>query len=135
MGKGPFVNGKEMKELGNYWPCSIVEDGKWYNSVEQYFQSKKCADQVQAMMMAVLTPEECAVYGQKVTLVPNWEEIKIGVMERAVRLKFEQNIDLRDLLCSTSPKRLFFCEKGKKQDWWDVQNERILTEMRLHYYL
>jgi ribA/ribD-fused uncharacterized protein len=130
MGKGPHVNGKQIDELGNYAQCTFTEDGVVYHSVEQYFQSKKCRQQHEWLTMVRLSPEECARYGRRVKLVDNWESIKRGVMERAIHLKFDQNPHLMDILRSTFPHRLYFCEGGKEQDEWDVANEAILTELR-----
>jgi predicted NAD-dependent protein-ADP-ribosyltransferase YbiA (DUF1768 family) len=128
MGKGPYVNGARIDELGNYHLCQFTEDGVTYNSVEQYFQSKKC----KGHNLLALSPQQCAVAGRRVELPGDWESVKVGVMERANRLKYEQCERLKELLCSTAPHRLFFCEHDK-QDYWDHENERILTELRASF--
>ena len=137
MGKGPFVNGQEIPELGNYMECTFrdEDEGITYHSTEQYFQSKKCKDRLEFEKMMTLSPIECARFGRRVIkLVDNWESIKVKVMERGNLLKFEQISQLRDSLTSTYPHRLYFCE-NKKQDQWDVFNETILTELRRSFFL
>jgi len=115
-----MVNGTYVPELGNYWPCKIVEDEIEYNSVEQYYQSKKAGKKLEG------TPEECARLGRKVSPLPeDWETRKLKVMERGIKLKYDQNLDLRDILIKTDPHRLFFCENGKEQDFWDIWNENF----------
>ena len=117
MGKGPFIGKYRYDELGNYWHCWIIEDIKLYNSVEHYYQCRKSEDHEKARNdMVLLTPEECAKFGRKINLVPNWELIKYDVMKKAIALKFEQHPNLKQLLIATYPQRLYFCENGIKQD-------------------
>lgn len=122
MGKGPFINGQRVDKLGNYWKCEIKEAGLVYNSVEQYYQSRKCLKIREFnKMMSIQDPKKCVYYGRKITLIPGWEQIKYSVMKRAIHLKFEQHPELRKLISTD----LYFCENGHTQDQWDIWNQEI----------
>ena len=44
--------------------------------------------------------------GRRVKLRPDWEQVKVGLMEEIVRAKFTQNEDLKQRLLATGDKRL-----------------------------
>jgi ribA/ribD-fused uncharacterized protein len=130
MGKGPLVDGREVVELGNYFKCSFVEGEFTFTSVEQYFQFHKSEMiSYRVCILACTTPLGCWRLGRSVVLRDDWESLKVGVMERANRLKFTQNKNLCDILRMTSPHPLVFCEHTPR-DFWDMENQRILEELR-----
>ena len=59
-----------------------------------------------------LTPGQCKEWGQKVKLVEDWEEIKIPVMRRLVKAKF-QNPEMRAKLMATGDQELI------EGNWWN----------------
>ena len=51
-------------------------------------------------------PGKCKGMGRRVKLRPDWEQVKVGLMEEIVRAKFTQNEELKRLLLATGDKRL-----------------------------
>ena len=54
----------------------------------------------------VMIPAESKKAGRRVTLRPDWEEVKVGIMEEIVRTKFTQNEDLKCWLIGTGDAEL-----------------------------
>ena len=48
-----------------------------------------------------LRPIASKKLGRRVQLRPDWEEVKVGIMEEIVRAKFTQNEDLKQRLLAT----------------------------------
>jgi ribA/ribD-fused uncharacterized protein len=129
MGKGPYLNGLEIPELGNYFRRKIVIHGLTFHSVEQFFQYSKCvSDTDRQLIMQCDDPKECARIGRRVTLRPDWEEVKLAVMREATMTKFSQNPELVEILRRVGT-GFRFCEDGVAQDDWDKMNQSILDEI------
>jgi len=82
-----FVGG--FRFLSNFYPVSIVLEGNVYLSVEHAFQAAKTADPLEQQKIREMpTPGKAKRAGRQVTLRPNWERIKLRIMEALVRQKF-----------------------------------------------
>src|SRR4051794_39898490 len=92
----------EFRFLSNFWPCSIFSDGINFPSVEHAFQACKTNkwEEIAAIWSAE-TPGQAKRLGKKVTLRPDWNEVKLQIMEDLVRQKFTLNTSLRELLRAT----------------------------------
>lgn len=92
--------------LSNFWPCHVELDGEVYVSVEHAYVAAKVTDRVVRKLVS-----ECATAGQvkrlgrKLHLRPDWEAVKLAVMEDLVRQKFTDPL-LRELLLSTGQEEL-----------------------------
>ena len=53
------------------------------------------------MEFTQLRPSASKKLGRRVKLRPDWEEVKVGLMEEIVRAKFTQNEELKALLLAT----------------------------------
>ena len=53
-----------------------------------------------------MEPAEAKSRGRQITLRPDWEEVKLGIMEEIVRVKFTQNHALRQQLLDTGDREL-----------------------------
>ena len=110
----------ELGFLSNYY-CSPIEIGGYrYETVEHYYQSQKCSDLADAKAIRESkTASEAKHKGQKVTKRPDWDEVKLSVMETGVLAKFEQNPDLAEKLLATGDMIL---EEGNTWDdtFWGV---------------
>ena len=63
--------------LSNYHPCAVFYEGIAYPSVEHAFQAAKTMDMAKRREIAGLpTPGQAKREGRKVTLRPDWEEVK-----------------------------------------------------------
>ena len=78
----------------------------YFPTVEHAFQaakSWKLDDRVN--IASAITPIKAKHLGRRVTLRPDWEEVKIGVMEELIRIKFEIP-ELRQALLNTDEEEL-----------------------------
>jgi ribA/ribD-fused uncharacterized protein len=77
--------------------------------VEHYFQAQKFPGTEHAENIRLAEKPAIAKRmgrSRKVTLRPDWEQVKDDVMRRAVRCKFETHPELRELLLSTGDEEL-----------------------------
>jgi ribA/ribD-fused uncharacterized protein len=93
--------------LSNFHPSPIEVDGILYPTVEHAFQAAKTddADEKRAVAEAA-TPGSAKRKGKKVQLRSDWEQVKVGIMEDFVRLKFTTHADLREQLLATGEAEL-----------------------------
>lgn len=114
-------------------------DGAYWPTSEHYFQAQKFAgtDHAEAVRRAP-TPKEAAAMGRDraLPLRPDWEQVKDGVMRRAVRRKFETYPELRHVLLATGDELIV--ENAAKDWYWGCGKDgtgknmlgRILMEVR-----
>jgi ribA/ribD-fused uncharacterized protein len=91
-----------------------------YPSVEHAFQAAKTlrADERQRIR-ACPTAAEAKQTGRHLTLRPDWDTTKLGVMEQLLRQKFTTHAALREQLKSTRP-RLLVEENTWGDTFWGV---------------
>ena len=98
---------KKYFELSNFYKSPFILDDKEWKTIEHYFQAQKSTDEkVQERIRNLETPSEAKSMGRVIELRPNWDTLKISVMEKACFAKFSQNKDLKELLLSTGSKKL-----------------------------
>lgn len=102
----------EYRYLLNFYPATIEYEGAEYYSVEHAYQAMKTADLKKRIPLqrasgtALSTSSgKAKSWGRAVALRPDWEDIKMKVMEDLLRLKFEIPM-LRALLRSTRGREL-----------------------------
>jgi ribA/ribD-fused uncharacterized protein len=79
----------EYAFLSNFAPSPIALDGVVYPTVEHAFQALKTLDPGErARVAALATPARAKRASREVTLRPDWEQVKVAVMEDLVRRKF-----------------------------------------------
>ncbi len=95
----------EYRFLSNFWPCSVWLDDEEYLTVENAYQAAKTQDEDLRFKIQRCSPGEAKKLGQKATLPPNWEGIKLDIM---VSLLFQKFADkgLRRKLLSTGSAEL-----------------------------
>jgi len=102
--------------LSNFWPCEIPFGGKTYPSVEHAFQAAKTLDEDEREEIRLAdSPGKAKKLGRKITLRPDWEEVKFEIMTELVRSKFIIHQDLRDKLIFTGGRELI-----EGNNWNDV---------------
>lgn len=92
--------------LSNFYfsPIEIYDIG--YPTVEHAFQAAKTLDKsLRKAIAAAPTPGQAKRMGRQVQLRPDWEEVKIGVMEHCLREKFKDP-ELRQKLLDTEDQYL-----------------------------
>jgi len=81
----------------------LHRDGK---SVEHYFQAAKAVSIVDSVwVMNSDTPSEAKKRGRKVTMRPNWDLLRLDVMEHCLQRKFSDP-ELRQMLLDTGDEEL-----------------------------
>ena len=129
-----FVGG--FRFLSNFYPVSIVLEGNVYLSVEHAFQAAKTADPLEQQKIREMpTPGKAKRAGRQVTLRPNWERIKLRIMEALVRQKFGHP-ELGKKLLATGNKELVEGNNHGDVFWGKYNGEgenwlgRILMKVR-----
>ncbi|MFX0064680.1 MAG: NADAR family protein [Candidatus Hermodarchaeota archaeon] len=108
--------------LSNFFPSSIEIDGVVYSTVEHYYQAMKTQDKAEReRIISATSPKQAKSYGRQCTLRSDWDSIRLEVMERALRVKF-QDKELRKKLLATEDKIL---EEGNTwgDTFWGVNSK------------
>ena len=91
----------EYAFLSNFWEAPVTYHGLTYGSNEAAFQAQKCVTEEEKTEFTRLRPGDSKKLGRRVRLRPDWEEVKVSVMEEIVRAKFTQNEGLKRQLLAT----------------------------------
>ena len=92
--------------LSNFYEAKVEYGGLTYGSNEAAFQAQKCMTEEEKVQFTELAPGRSKGVGRRVQLRPDWNEVKVGIMEDIVRAKFTQNADLAAMLLATGDKIL-----------------------------
>lgn len=91
----------EYAFLSNFYSAPVTHDGITYQNNEAAFQAAKCLDMENRRKFEVLTPADAKYLGRRVSLRPDWEQVKRGIMTEIVEAKFTQHPDLKEKLLAT----------------------------------
>lgn len=81
----------EYRFLSNFWPAIVVLDNVQYPSVEHAYMAAKTTDIIlRKHIKEQPTAAMAKKLGRSLQLRPDWEMIKLGVMESLVRQKFQE---------------------------------------------
>ena len=111
-------NGK-YGEFSNFAQFPIKLKGKIWKTTEHYFQAQKFSGSEYANKIRKATsPMKAAELGRtrKVKIRPNWDNMKDNVMYEALKAKFTQHKELRELLLNTEDKVLI--EHTENDSYW-----------------
>lgn len=112
-----YSRSQSFFELSNFFPSAFYLEGKWWRTVEHYFQAKKVLDErEQEVIRNAYTPAIAKKMGLKVKLRSDWEQVKEDVMYSALKAKFTQNASLNMLLLSTGDCELR--EDSPSDNYW-----------------
>lgn len=117
--------------LSNFYPARILIDSRSYPTVEHGFAAMKTLDDsIRGRIAALAEPGMAKRAGRTVQLRPDWDAIRVTVMRRLVRAKFQQHPDLAQKLVATNNYKLI-----EGNDWgdrfWGVDNKTGLGENQL----
>lgn len=103
--------------LSNFHLCFVQLDGVWYPSTENAYQAAKTDPDLRHDFVTTeewvdgklntrpTTPKEAKRLGQKVKLRPDWDSVKLQVMEDLTRQKFSDPT-LKSMLLETGEHEL-----------------------------
>ena len=114
-----YSTGDEYGCFSNFAAYPIKLDGKMWPTSEHYFQAQKFDDvehsdairKAKSPMIAVRMGRD-----RKKKLRRDWESVKVSIMTDAVRAKFSQHEDLRDVLLGTGDAKIV--EHTENDDYW-----------------
>lgn len=113
--------------MSNFYKCKFTDaDGIEYNCSEQYFMYKKCITfdsgnvELLEAILSEKSPTKIKNYGRQVENYEEsiWSEKRYNVMLEGLRLKFSQNINLKQKLLETGLKTLY--EASKRDNIWGI---------------
>lgn len=105
--------------FSNFSPHPIKLDGKVWPTSEHYFQSQKFSDRdIVRRVQHAKSPGEAAKIGRNKNnpLRADWEDVKDGIMRKAVMAKVVQHEDVRMILLSTGTAKLI--EHTRNDNYW-----------------
>lgn len=107
----------EYTFLSNFYPCNIRFEGFDYPSVEHAYQaSKTLNDKERTYIRNLKFAGQAKKAGKKVCKRPDWESMKLEVMEEFLRQKFSDPV-LRDKLLLTGDSTLIEGNEWKDKFW------------------
>lgn len=148
---------REESPFSQWYPCSFVVDGQWYNCAEQYMMHQKAltfGDRWSAKyILNITSPKDQKKAGRRVTgfNVKIWDSVSTGIVKKANLAKFEQNPALKKKLFDTRGTTMVETSpwdcvwgiglkaddpKAKDRKQWRGKNKLgyILTEVREELY-
>lgn len=79
----------EHRFLSNFWPAPVTFEGLAFPTVEHAYVAAKTLDQAQREAISCMpSPGQVKRFGRTLTLRPDWDAVKLGVMAELVRQKF-----------------------------------------------
>lgn len=130
---------RKYQFLSNYFACPIEYNGLTYKNAEAAFQAQKTLNLDIRKRFTVLDPPDAKRLGRRVSLRPDWEDVKYSVMDEICHAKFEQHPNLLKKLLATKNENLI--EGNTWGDtYWGVCNGvgqnnlgKILMNIRKEY--
>ena len=91
----------EFRFLSNFWPSVVVLDGIEFANVEAAYQAAKSLDiEFRLKVKAAKTPGDAKRLGKSLVLRPDWNDVKLSIMEQLLRQKFQDEILAKQLLAT-----------------------------------
>lgn len=87
--------------LSNFYEAPVSYRGLTYRNTEAAFQAQKCLCEEEKLPFTEMEPSRAKNMGRRVKLRPDWEDVKLSLMEEIVTAKFEQNAALMQMLLDT----------------------------------
>lgn len=92
----------ETSFLSNFYLMDVKHKGRVYKTAEHLFQMAKCVKKSdKEKIRSATTPKTAKIIGRFVELRPDWEEKKVAIMEKILRIKFQKKSRLNRLLRET----------------------------------
>ena len=103
--------------LSNFAAAPVVYEGETYPTVEHAFQAAKTHDRAERQTIRdATTPATAKRLGRRVTLRPDWEQVKFDLMLALLRQKFA-SAELREQLLATGDAELIEGNRWNDRTW------------------
>lgn len=97
----------EYRFLSNFYVAKLYWEGYYWPTSEHAFQAAKSLDpDYRWAVRNLATPGRAKRYGRLANRRADWEDIKIDIMRKIVKAKFDQNPYLMHGLIATAPQEL-----------------------------
>ena len=122
--------------LSNFYEAPVTWNSITYRNNEAAFQSAKTNNLAVRETFATMDPSTAKREGRRVTLRPDWEEVKYQIMYEICLAKFTQNKELRDRLLATGDEYLEEGNTWGDRIWGTVNGQgnnwlgKILMQLR-----
>lgn len=114
-----FDSGK-YSFLSNFYDSEVMYEGKVYPTSEHMFQAYKAKDiEMRSWVRNAPGPGIAKSRGQRVDMRDDWKEIRQMIMSKAVKLKFQQNAEIMELLIDTGDQLLIEGNTWHDNIWGD----------------
>ena len=111
-----YSHNEEYAFLSNFYHESFSLEGRTWPTVEHYFQAAKTDDPDEIWrVLNAPSPAKAKGLGRRVKLRPDWENVKIDVMRKALKAKYA-NPELRARLLATGTAHLI--ENAPRDYFW-----------------
>lgn len=108
--------------LSNFWFCNIRFEGVLYPSTEHAFQAAKTLSTAHRKSIAqACSAADAKRLGRRVSLRPDWDQVRTAVMLEINRQKYSQQILRRALLATQSRPIFEVTTRWNDQIWGVVQ--------------
>lgn len=108
-------------EFSNFSSHGIEMDGRWWKTVEHYFQAQKFNDApYRERIGKASTPKDAKELGRTrdIAIRPDWDTVRDDIMLAAVRKKFQTHRDIAELLLATGDEAL--AEAAPGDYYWGI---------------
>lgn len=105
--------------FSNFSAYGFELDGAWWPTCEHFYQAQKYVATRHADLIRVAeTPRRAADLGRdpSQSLRRDWERVKVDVMRRAVKAKFDTHADIREVLLATGDQEIV--EDSPTDSYW-----------------
>jgi len=97
----------QYRFLSNFFPCIVRMEGIDYPTLEHAYQAAKTLDEEERRKIALAAaPKEAKRLGSSLALRPDWDDIRLCIMEELLCRKFAPGSDLAGGLIATHPAEL-----------------------------
>ncbi len=118
---------REFFVFDNFSSFRVLVDGVLYCTVEHAYQAIKflqTAPEIAQQITDCYSAHDAQkiAYANKDRQRKDWDDVKLGVMEKLLRLKLEQNPYVKKKLLETG--NLIICEDSPKDSFWGIGANR-----------
>jgi ribA/ribD-fused uncharacterized protein len=108
--------GHQYRWLSNFFLITVDYEGERYPSVEHAYQAAKTNDKKHKRIIRMAgSAAQSKVFGRQAPRRPDWDQVKLQVMETLLRAKFDRDMhpDMRQRLKDTGDAELI------EGNWWN----------------